>query len=166
MSHTISRPRRFSRLAAGLTVAAATTATTLLGAAPAYAQANPITVSVSGGTLNVTGTSVGDIVTATGGSTVTLSALNGTFKILGGCTPLGATVRCNGVNAIAFSGLQGNDKFDNQTSRRSNLQGQEGQDILLGGSVNDVLSGGPGLGDVANGRAGNDVCAAETEISC
>ena len=43
MSHTTTRPRRFGRLAAGLTVAAAATATTLLGAAPAHAQTNTVT---------------------------------------------------------------------------------------------------------------------------
>ena len=61
MSHTTIRPRRFRRLAAGLTVAAGVTATTLLGAAPAHAQTNTVTAVVSGGgTLVVRGTSNGD----------------------------------------------------------------------------------------------------------
>ena len=60
MSHTTTRPRRFSRLAAGLTVAAAATATTLLGAAPAYAQTNAVTARMSAATLVVTGTAIGD----------------------------------------------------------------------------------------------------------
>jgi hypothetical protein len=167
MSHTSPRPRRFSRFAAGLTVAAAATASTLLVAAPAYAQSSSVLVSVSGGdgTLNVSGTPFGDIITASGGNTVTLSNLTGTFTNVGGCVVSGQTATCNGVQSISFSGLGGNDKFDNLTSKRSNLSGQEGSDILLGGSANDLLGGGPGT-DRADGRGGNDVCAAEIEISC
>ena len=67
MSHTITRSRRFSRFAAGLTVAAAATGATLLGAAPAYAQTTSVTASVSNGTLSVRGTTFTDTVTATGG---------------------------------------------------------------------------------------------------
>jgi len=76
MSHTTIRPRRFSRLAAGLTVAAGVTATTLLGAAPAHAQTNTVTAVVSGGgTLVVRGTSNGETITAENGNgTITVSS--------------------------------------------------------------------------------------------
>ena len=66
MSHTTTRPRRFSRLAAGLTVAAAATATTLLGAAPAYALRTPILVRMSGTTMIITGTTIGDRASTSG----------------------------------------------------------------------------------------------------
>ena len=158
MSHTITRSRRFSRFAAGLTVAAAATGATLLGAAPAYAQTTSVTASVSNGTLSVRGTTFTDTVTATGGfGTVSLSNLTGSITDGGaGCTQLGATVRCTGVTRISFSGGSGNDKFDNQTPIPSSQLGGSGNDILLGGSGNDRLSGGSGK-DRLNGGGGDDV---------
>ena len=63
MSHTITRPGRFSRLAAGLTVAAAATAMTLLGAAPAHAQPNVILRQDGRDDHDITGTVPDDIAT-------------------------------------------------------------------------------------------------------
>jgi Ca2+-binding RTX toxin-like protein len=174
MSHTSHR--RFGRLAAGLAVAAATTATTLLGAAPAYAQASSTTATMSGTVLRVTGTSFGNVITATGGNgVVSLSNLTGAITAVApGCTQLGAVVRCTGVGSISFSGLGGDDKFDNKTSTPATLRGGSGNDILLGGSRNDSLSGGSGNdnlvgnagSDSASGGLGTDGCNAEIETSC
>jgi Ca2+-binding RTX toxin-like protein len=157
--------RRLARLAAGLSVAAAATATTLLGAAPAYA-ATPVTTSVSGGTLNVVGTGFGDSVTANGGNgVVTLSNLLGSITAGTGCTQLGSTVRCTGVNALQFSGLGGDDTFRNNTSTRSFLAGGAGSDRITGGPGNDVIRGGSGV-DFAFGQGGLDICTAENESGC
>ena len=163
MTHTITR-RRVGRLAAGLTVAAAAT---LLGAAPAYAQGAAVTAHVTNGTLFMKGTDFGDIITASGGSTITLSNLTGSIKADGaGCTNLGAVVRCTGVNRVSFSAGAGNDKYDGiSTSVTTGVSGGSGNDILIGGSGNDRLSGGIGT-DRADGRGGTDTCFAETETSC
>jgi Ca2+-binding RTX toxin-like protein len=165
MSHT-TRPRRLARFAAGLAVTAGATATTLLGATPAFAQTNSVTTTVTGGTLNVVGTGFGDSVTANGGSgTVTLSNLLGSIKAGTGCTQLGATVRCTGVNAVQFSGLGGDDTFRNNTSTRSFLSGGAGSDRITGGPGADVIRGGSGT-DFAFGQGGTDICTAETESGC
>src|SRR6476661_9853257 len=123
MSHTISRPGRFSRLAAGLTVAAAATATTLLSAAPAHAQPNSVSISTGGGsTMSISGTLFRDVLTATGGgSTVTLKDDSGiAITAIGpNCQSFGATAQCTGVSTISFTGDAGNDVFNNETSRRS-----------------------------------------------
>jgi hypothetical protein len=75
MSHTTIRPR-LRRLAAGLTVAAGVTGTTLLGAAPAYAQSTTVSAVVAGGgTLVVRGTANGETITAENGNgTITVSS--------------------------------------------------------------------------------------------
>ena len=168
MSHTASRSRRLARLAAGFSVAAAATATTLLGATPAYAQSSSVVASVSGGTMVVTGTSFGDIVSANGGcGTAPRSRLSTGRRAGTGCTQLGAVVRCNGVSSISFGGLAGADKFDATQVRLTpvSLRGGSGNDILLGGSGNDRLSGGSGT-DRATGGNGTDTCTAETESGC
>ena len=164
-----SSPRRFRRLAAGLSVAAAATATTLLGASPAYAQASSVTASVSNGTMFVTGTSFGDNVSASGGfGTISLSTLSTSLQAGTGCTQLGAVVRCNGVTkAVHFQGAGGADKFDASQVRGTTVRlgGGAGNDILIGGSGNDLLAGGTGT-DQADGRAGSDQCTAESTVRC
>jgi Ca2+-binding RTX toxin-like protein len=146
-------------------VAAATAATTLLGAAPAYA-ATPVTTSVSTSTVFVTGTASADSVTASGGNgTITLSSLLGPISAGPGCVQLGATVRCSGVRAIVFSGGEGDDAFRNDTSTPSDLFGQLGNDRLSGGSGNDVIRGASGT-DFAFGLGGFDSCIAENESGC
>ncbi|MGH3565808.1 MAG: hypothetical protein ACRDRH_07195 [Pseudonocardia sp.] len=145
--------------------ASAATATTLLGAAPAYA-ATPVTVNAVLGTMGITGTAFGDIITVAGGNgTVTVSSPSAVLKAEFGCTQLGSTVRCTGVGLIEFTGLDGDDKFTNNTSTRSSQFAGFGNDRLIGGSGNDRLAGGPGT-DVANGGAGVDSCTAETKTSC
>jgi Ca2+-binding RTX toxin-like protein len=164
MSHNT---RRLARLAAGLAVTAA--ATTLLGAAPAHAQTTAVTARVSSGTLIVTGTSFGDIVSATGGfGRISLGNLTGAIRDGGaGCTQLGGNVECTGVNSISFSGLGGVDKFDGRSVSLTpiSMSGGAGNDILFGGSGDDRLSGGSGT-DRADGQGGTDTCFAETEAAC
>jgi len=165
MSCTSPRRHRFGRLAAGLTVAAAATASTLLGATPAYAAA-PVTTFVNGGALFIDGTVLGDSVTASGtNGTVTLSNLIGSITAGPGCVQLGAEVRCSGVTFMRFAAFGGDDTFTNNTSTRSVLNGMSGNDRLTGGSGNDDIDGGRGV-DSAFGQGGSDKCAAENESGC
>lgn len=160
MSHTTRR------LAAGLTVAAAATAAAVLGASPAAAQPDAVTISVSAGTLLVGGTPGNDTVTATGADVVVLSNLTGRVTAGAGCAQLGAVVRCTGVeNAIRFDAQAGDDKLENKTTIFSAQSGGSGNDILIGGPVGDRLVGGDGV-DRASGGDGRDICDAETETAC
>ena len=94
MSHTTTRPRRFRRLAAGLTVAAAATATTLLGAAPASA-ATPILVRMSGTTMIITGTTIGDRASTSGNPDSVLAvSSSGPVAAGTGCQQSSAAVLC------------------------------------------------------------------------
>jgi hypothetical protein len=164
---------RLARLTAGITLVAATTATTLLGATtPAYAAQSTPSAAVTFGLLGVTGSTVADVITATGSNgTISLSNSLGSITAGTGCVQLGATVRCTGVKLIEFQdsggefGGGGDDTFRNNTSTRSNLFGGFGNDKLTGGSGKDRIAGGPGT-DAANGGLGVDSCTAETESNC
>ena len=167
MSHTTIRPRRFRRLAAGLTVAAGVTATTLLGAAPAHAQSGTVTAVVAGGgTLVVKGTALGETITAENGNgTITVSSSTAITPQFG-CKPaaLGKVI-CTGVTIVKLSGLGGDDELRNNSTTRSELSGGAGNDRVIGGSRDDRLFGGTGV-DEAVGNGGFDTCAAEKEFSC
>jgi Ca2+-binding RTX toxin-like protein len=57
---------------------------------------------------------------------------------------------------IQFTGLGGNDKFDNQASGKAALaSGGDGDDTLIGSSADDTLQGDAG-NDLLEGRGGND----------
>ncbi len=68
------------------------------------------------------------------------------------------------VRGIAFSGLQGNDFFENDTALFSMAHGNQGNDTLIGGSFEDELYGdddndylnGRGFIDYVVGGNGND----------
>jgi Ca2+-binding RTX toxin-like protein len=166
MSHTASRPRRFDRLAAGLAVAAAATATTLLGPAPAYA-ATPVTVVKSGPLVNISGSPFDDGIIASGSNgVVTISSSLGPLTAGVGCVQLGSAVPCTGIRDIHFSGGNGDDAFRNDTTYRATLNGNAGDDRLSGGSTGDYIDGGAGT-DFAFGLGGFDHCtSAETVSSC
>lgn len=166
MSRTSPVRHRFGRLAAGLSVAAAVTGTTLLGALPAEA-ATPVTARMFGTTLSVTGTSLGDSVTAASGSngTISLSNLLGSITAGPGCAQLGATVQCSGATSVGFNALGGDDTFTNNTSKPSILSGGDGSDRLTGGSAADRIVGGNGV-DFAFGNGGIDRCLTENKSSC
>jgi Ca2+-binding RTX toxin-like protein len=163
VSHHLSSPR-FDRLAAGLAVAAAATATTLLGAAPAYA-ATPVTVVKSGPLVNISGSPFDDGIIASGSNgVVTISSSLGTAGV--GCVQLGSAVQCTGIRDIHFSGGNGDDAFRNDTTYRATLNGNAGDDRLSGGSTGDYIDGGAGT-DFAFGLGGFDHCtSAETVSSC
>ena len=164
MSSTSSRIR-LGRLAAGLTVAAAATASALLGATPAYA-ATTVTAAMDGSRVLIIGTDFSDSITASGsGSTVNLSNLLGSISAGNGCTQLGATVRCTGATSVKFVGMPGNDTFQNNTALPSSLFGGLGSDRLTGGPAADRISGGSDA-DFAFGQGGLDSCTAENESGC
>ena len=165
MFRTSPDRHRFGRLVAGLSVAAAVTGTTLLGAAPAYA-ATPVIASVSNGTLNIKGSSFGDgVVASNSNGAFTLSTTTGSITAGTGCQQLGTVVTCSGFDLMVFSGLLGDDTFKNDTSMRSFLSGGPGSDRITGGPGNDVIRGGDGS-DFAFGRGGFDTCTAESESDC
>ncbi len=76
------------------------------------------------------------------------------------------------VTQITFNGRDGNDKFTNNTSIRSDAEGGKGNDTLQGGSSDDFLMGGEGndsllgkLGaDCLYGGIGNDNLAGDAGI--
>jgi Ca2+-binding RTX toxin-like protein len=61
-----------------------------------------------------------------------------------------------GVNLVIFSGGDGNDQFSGLgTSTLLQLNGDAGDDVLIGGSGSDVITGGDGV-DTLTGGAGSD----------
>jgi Ca2+-binding RTX toxin-like protein len=164
---TRTRTRRFSRLAAGLTVAGAAVATTLLGAAPAHAQSSTVTAVVAGGgTLVVKGTSLGETITAENGNGLITVSSSTPITPQFGCSPgVAGKVICTGVTIVKLSGLGGDDTLRNNSTTRAELSGGAANDKLFGGSPDDRLSGGTGI-DQADGNGGFDLCVAETEFDC
>ncbi len=65
------------------------------------------------------------------------------------------TFAASRVEAILFSGRDGDDTFVNRTDVKSIAYGNEGNDRLVGGSAKDKLFGGPG-NDTLAGRRGED----------
>ncbi len=59
------------------------------------------------------------------------------------------------ISKIVFNGYAGNDVFDNRSAIASELDGGDGDDILLGGRGMDDIYGGNG-NDYIDGRAGSD----------
>lgn len=157
---------RFARLAAGISVAAATSAATLLTAAPAQA-ATPVTVTKAfDSVMRINGSD--------GQESVRVSILNGfvtVSNILGsvqagaGCVQLGAAVRCDNVTLIGYNGGGGDDSFRNDTSLTASGNGGLGNDRYTGGPGQDRYKGGPG-NDIVNGGNGSDHCDAESESAC
>ena len=170
MSSTSTRPRRLTRLAAGLTVAAAATATTLLGASPAYAQPSTIGAVVVNGGLTINGTNGNEGVTVNvdnGDVTVTNTTQTSMRAALGCTLVTPKIVRCVGVNRlITFNGFGGNDLVRNNTSVPSILVGGAGSDRLFGGSADDRIDGDSEF-DSAFGNGGFDTCVQiENASSC
>ena len=165
MSHTSLR-RHLTRLAAGVSVAAATSAVTLLAAAPAQA-ATPVTVTKALGTVMRINGSDGQEslrITVFNGA-VTVSNTLGSVQAGSGCVQLGAAVKCDGVSSVGYNGNGGDDSFRNDTSLLVSANGGAGTDRYTGGSGEDRFRGGPGS-DIVNGGNGSDFCDAETESAC
>lgn len=161
---------RLARVAAGLSVVAASSAGALLTAVPAHA-ATPVVVSK----ISTPSVSAMRIVGSDGGESIRVGTLNGFFTVSNsigsvqagpGCLQLGAVVRCDGVTSMSYSGNGGDDSFRNDTSLRvSSADGGAGSDRLFGGPADDRLRGGLG-DDLVNGLGGTDFCEAEAESAC
>jgi len=122
--------------------------------------------------VRITGTSLGDSVVPSGGSSngsgtqIRVSATVGQLVAGPGCVQLGSVVQCDGVSRIKFIAGSGDDAFRNDTGLPVQLEGGPGSDRLSGGPANDAIIGGEG-NDFAFGRAGIDTCTqAENESDC
>jgi Ca2+-binding RTX toxin-like protein len=125
---------------------------TRLGLETLEGRANPSTL-LSNGDLYITGTAGNDVVTVRsetyGGTNYIRVIENGVSRLFGAAQVSGGDV--------FFFGLGGNDYVNNTASSlRLTAHGGDGNDILLGGSANDCLSGDNG-DDILLGYGGNDV---------
>ena len=109
--------RHLPRLAAGVSVAAATSALSLLAAAPAQA-ATPVTVTKALGTvMRINGSDGQESLRLTVfNGAVTVSNTLGSVQAGSGCVQLGAAVKCDGVHSVGYNGNGGDDSFRNDTS--------------------------------------------------
>jgi Ca2+-binding RTX toxin-like protein len=158
--------RHLTRLAAGVSVAAATSALTLLAAAPAQA-ATPVTVTKALGTvMRINGSDGQESLRLTVfNGAVTVSNTLGSVQAGSGCVQLGAAVKCDGVSSVGYNGNGGDDSFRNDTSLLVSANGGAGDDRYTGGPGQDRFRGGLGS-DIVNGGNGSDFCDAETESAC
>lgn len=157
---------RFARLAAGLSVVAASSAATLLTAVPAHA-ATPVTVTKAfGSIMRISGSDGGENVrVANLNGFVTVSNSLGSVQAGAGCRQLGAVVRCDGITSMGYNGNGGDDSFRNDTALQVSASGGAGSDRLTGGTAGDRLRGDAGS-DLVNGGGGTDFCEAEAESAC
>lgn len=162
----MSLRRHVTRLAAGVSVAAATSALTLLAAAPAQA-ATPVTVTKALGTvMRINGSDGQESLRLTVfNGAVTVSNTLGSVQAGSGCVQLGAAVKCDGVSSVGYNGNGGDDSFRNDTSLLVSANGGAGDDRYTGGPGQDRFRGGLGS-DIVNGGNGSDFCDAETESAC
>jgi uncharacterized delta-60 repeat protein len=104
---------------------------------------------LSGGTLNITGTGLADVITVNRSSDgkSLLATVNG----------LTTTFACSTVKGILIDTLAGDDSvsISSAITINSTIFGGEGNDTLSGGSGNDLIYGNDG-NDVLYGNAGND----------
>lgn len=159
---------RIRRAVAGAVLTAASLAGTVALATPASAAD---TVRVSFGNLILGGGSEANSIRFDQfnpvGNVVRVTDLNGVTISAGpGCTSTANNiVSCRGVQNINANARGGDDVLDNKTGLTSVLNGEQGNDLLIGGSNNDQLIGGQGT-DNANGGPGQDICSAEGESGC
>ncbi len=123
----MSLRRHLTRLAAGVSVAAATSALTLLAAAPAQA-ATPVTVTKALGTvMRINGSDGQESLRLTVfNGAVTVSNTLGSVQAGSGCVQLGAAVKCDGVSSVGYNGNGGDDSFRNDTSLLVSANGGAG----------------------------------------
>jgi uncharacterized delta-60 repeat protein len=104
-----------------------------------------VSASLSGGTLNVSGTP--------GNDTIVFSIAGGKISISGVSQQFDAAA----VKGVRVTGLAGNDRIDlSALAIPSTVTGGDGDDVLIGSKANDYLDGG-NANDVLNGGEGNDV---------
>jgi Ca2+-binding RTX toxin-like protein len=134
--------------------------TTRLGLEPLEARDTPaVTAVIWGGDLRVTGTGVAD--------NVSVQAVGSSWEPSAPPTHVRVNVHhadgttayhwfdWSAVGIVQFYGLGGNDRFVNETNKKSTAEGGPGNDFLRGGGSTDVLVGGIG-NDQLYGGEGDD----------
>lgn len=113
-----------------------------------------IDVAFANGVMDIRGTSSSDYVqVAETATSIRVNEMTTDFK---GVVRSQDYLQSAGVpSKIHFSGLAGDDMFQNQTSIQCDVDGGDGNDKLYGGSGADTLYGGEG-DDYLDGGAGND----------
>jgi hypothetical protein len=122
----------------------------------AIGQPTPVRVELVGSELTITGTQLNDSVSINklAGGTIQVSARADTGRINT------YTFQAAAITHITFHGGDGNDQFMNMAPIACTAYGEDGNDILIGGSSNDVLVGGVGA-DALYGGAGSDLIIAD-----
>jgi Ca2+-binding RTX toxin-like protein len=177
-----------------LLISAAVLTAVLVGAAPVQAAPATGTVSVQGSSVTFrAGDAANDVqVLSTRdrffalidqGAPVTLAS-----SARNRCTLDGATVRCTGISSVTLDlgnrndhlhaegyarlsarGGAGNDNLEARFyHERVTFQGNEGNDVLIGGERNDRLEAGSGRNQRTEGNGGRDVCSGSgvVKVSC
>ena len=110
--------------------------------------------SLDGHTLTIRADSRGgEVEVSQAGSSLTVtSTTGGTTRI--------SRYSVSAVDQINFFGSNKRDVFENNTSKRSNIYGQDGDDVLTGGSQRDIIVGGHG-NDRIYGRGGHDTLSGD-----
>lgn len=120
----------------------------------------PATLSLSGGTLTITGTDYRDV------AEVTFNSITGKVHVTAITYRPDATGPGQGVTAsyapgvlqkVVFHGGDGDDEFSTGTTIPCELNGGADDDRLFGGSGNDVLFGGTGDDDLYGGGGNDDM---------
>jgi Ca2+-binding RTX toxin-like protein len=133
--------------------AVATLATGLTGALPADASPAPAAVTVSGGTLSITGTNGDDSITVDFGNPDSVGVdLDGTRQDVARRTFTSISVSLRS-GADRFTAVSGGSAL---TDEPLVVGGSAGRDTILGGAGNDALFGADG-DDNLRGGAGTDV---------
>ena len=100
--------------------------------------ANPV-VALSAGEINIQGTELND--------SVRIYEVNDLIRVSVQSEGVSGEVfefQSSEVENIYFSGKEGDDLFVNRTRLTSTAYGNDGDDLLIGGTGNDVLRGGNG----------------------
>ncbi|MEZ6090990.1 MAG: dockerin type I domain-containing protein [Pirellulaceae bacterium] len=141
----LSRPINFVNAEnVNLTGGSANDSTTVGSAVPIDSSLDMvITIDGRGGSqdlLHINGTDMADVITV---------------RPVGGAVSPRAPFEIAAVEFVRIVGGDGDDQLVNATSARGTLEGQNGDDILVGGSAADELYGGLGV-DALVGGAGDD----------
>lgn len=86
------------------------------------------------------------------------------ISVANGCT---GVLRGNGGRDLLTTpgSMSGDGQCQSEKSRPFRFYGGQGNDVLVGRRLDDVLVGGPGH-DRADGKKGNERCSAERERNC
>lgn len=178
-----------------LMLSTAVLATVLAGAAPAQAAPAAGTVSVQGSSVTFrAGANVANDVQVFSTRDRFFALIDSAAPVRlassarNRCTLDGAIVRCTGISSITVelgnrndnlhaegfarlraSGGSGNDNLEARSyEARLTFRGNDGNDVLIGGTRNDRLEAGSGRNQRTEGNGGRDVCSGSdvVKVSC